>query len=176
MNAERNSGLGRRLERQGGLTLLELMITLAIIGVLMGVMSIGLNRFNKTELRDDAIRVASSLKAAFNMATFSGTQHRVVFDFEQQTYRIEACPGNPRLYRGDVEAIVPDADKLEELAEKVKRKAEQSSSANVLPSVDVASSPEAALAAAAALEGIDIGTVQCAPPQTPAPPWRTTSR
>ena len=156
-----------RARSERGITLFELMITLGIVGILMGVMGIGLARINKTDLREDAIQVAATLKAAYNMATLSGTQHRVVFDFENQGYRIEACPGNPRLYRTEVEAVVPDPDKLEDLAEKVKRKAAQTASTNVLPEIEAAESPEAALAAAAALEDIDIGTLQCAPPSTP---------
>ena len=150
-----------------GITLLELMITLAIVGLLLAVMSGGLNRLNKTELRDDSLRVAASLKAAFNMATFSGVQHRVVFDLESQAYRIEACPGNPKLYRTDVEDVVPDPEELEKLAEKVQRKAQETASSNILPQMASPESPEEAFKAAAALEGIDIGTAQCAPPTTP---------
>ncbi len=152
---------------QRGITLLELMLTLAIVGGLMAVMATGLGRINKAELRDDTIQIASSLRAARNMATFSGAQHRVVFDFESQAYRIEACPGNPKLYRADIEAVIPDPDDLESLAQKVQEKQQQVASSNILPDLAPPDSPEDALAAAAALEGIDIGTAQCAPPTTP---------
>ena len=166
---ERASLRGPLAER--GITLIELMLTLAVIGVMFAVVSAGLNKVNKTELRDNTVRVASSLRAAFNMATLSGVHHRVVFDLDKQVYRIEACPDNPKLYRTDVEEVIPDPAKLEELFDKVKQKAEQVASTSIAGGlggdVSPGESPEALLKAAAALEGLQIGTARCAPPTLP---------
>jgi hypothetical protein len=39
------------------------------------------------------------LRAAQNMAQLSGLDHRVIFDLDHQTYRIEQCPGELKLHK-----------------------------------------------------------------------------
>ena len=158
---------GRVIDGQRGITLIEMLLTIAIIAVMFAVVSFGVTKVNKTELRDNTLRVTSSLRAAYNMATLSAVHHRVVIDLDEQIYRIEACPGNLRLYRTEVEEVIPDPEALEELVRKVKEKAEQAATNTILPDLGQTESPEALLEAAAALEGVQVGTARCSLPTLP---------
>ena len=152
----------RGLSDQRGMTILELMITLAVIGL---VMIIGYNavRFVAgSALSEGATEVGQILRASYSMATTTGKHHRVVFDLEKQTFRIEMCEGNIRLRLGDEEEI-PEEDE-QKTAEEIQQTLRDSS---IPAEVAKATSPEEAAQMAAALSGTRIGTATCKPPQTP---------
>jgi len=144
---------------QRGMTLIEIMVVLAIMGLGMALFLGGnLLKSNEARLREGAVEVLATLRGAHNMATMTGKHHRVVFNLKEQTYHLEVCMGAQTLKRGDEEEVV-DTDKLEKLRERM----EQPVSNNLDREVIEANSPEEALAAAAALAGIRIGTTRCQP-------------
>lgn len=146
-----------------------MLLVLALIVGTMGVLIGGLRRISKADLRDETAKIAALTRATYNMATLSGVPHRIVFDLDQQAYRIEACPGDAKLYRpkdGDEQDPETVQKKLTELMEKIKNPP-PSPTAETLPEIVGADSPEKALEAAAALEGVRIGTARCEPAKTP---------
>lgn len=92
-----------RRARQAGMTLIELIIVLAIIGMMVTLGTMAVRHVRKTSLREDTNQVAAVLRAAQNMAQLSGLNHRVIFDLDRQTYRIEQCPGELKLRKQDKE-------------------------------------------------------------------------
>jgi prepilin-type N-terminal cleavage/methylation domain-containing protein len=154
---------------QQGVTLLEMLIVLAVIGLVMSLGFYAIRAFSKTALRTDAVGVAAALRSAASMAAQSGLHHRVVLDLDQQVYRIEACPDPIRLRRGsdedekvDREAIQALVDKGESL-EAARRVTQQMSSSvtGTLDELGGAESADQALQAAAALAGVRVGTARC---------------
>lgn len=99
-----------------GMTLIELIVVMGIIGVLAVAAPYGLSRVRKTDLRYDAGKLASALRSAFDRAATTGAHHRVAIDLDGGTYRIERCQGKVKLYRTVDEA---------EAAEQAQRAAEQ---------------------------------------------------
>jgi len=149
----------RQLAKQAGMTLLEIMIVLAIMGMGMAFFVGGsLFKSDSARLREASVEVLVTLRAAHNMATMTGKHHRVVFDLEHQNYHIEVCEGALKIKRGDTEEVV-DKDELEKLREKLEHPAMSSASEGLIES----DSPEQAMAAAAALAGLRIGTTTCKP-------------
>lgn len=139
---------------QSGLTLIETMVTLAILGLLLVVVSsAGLIKTSEGVLRADALGLLGSLRAARSMATQSGTHHRVVLDLDQNTYRIELCEGPVKLRRAD-EETPPDQEAIAELVER-------RSSDPLEREMFAAESPEEAVAVAAALEGVRLDGARC---------------
>ncbi|MBL4632294.1 MAG: type II secretion system protein [Kofleriaceae bacterium] len=147
-----------RHSAQSGMTMLEIMIVLAIIGGLMAVLGGGMLKGDETRLREAGSQLMTTLRSAYNMATMTGKHHRVVFDLEAQSYQVEVCTGKQVLVRGDKEAV-PDQDALERIQEKMKEKAARQVDEDIMS----AETPEDAFASAAALEGVRVGTTRCQP-------------
>lgn len=166
------------------MTFLEIMLVLGIMGMLMVLGSYTVRAVTKSALRADATEVAAALKAARNLAAESGVHHRVVFDLDQQTYRVEACPDPVQMKREDSEETRPDQEALARLAAQPNPLAGPTGLAGagpagalgpmaalsamggpavgaVLGEVADAASPEEAVKAAAAIAGVRVGTARC---------------
>ena len=98
---------GRATER--GMTLLETLVVLGILAAVGLAMGLGVGKVRKTDLRNDAGRVASALKAAFDRASATGAHHRVTFDLTRQTFRVERCEGEVKLRKSYDELQQDDA-------------------------------------------------------------------
>ncbi len=81
------------------MTLLEILVSLAIVGLLAFGLSAGIRRVRKTDLWSDASKLAAALRSAFDHASVSGAHHRVTIDFDKQTFRVERCEGQVRIQR-----------------------------------------------------------------------------
>ena len=144
-----------------GITVIELMITLAVVGLLMVVGYMGVRHVRQSDLREDTVRVASSLRAAYNMATMSGDLHRLVIDLDEHTYRIETCKGSIKLRRTQKERQPEEDD------EDARKKLDIAQSGAIPQEMLNAKSPEQAAKVAAALAGTRVGMAECKPPTLP---------
>jgi prepilin-type N-terminal cleavage/methylation domain-containing protein len=156
----RNTDLGRR---QHGMTVAEIMIALAVIGLASIVGYMSLRRVRQSDLRENTTEVAATLKNAHVMAMQTGVHHRVVFDLEKQVYQIQACEGKVRLAKTEEEQL-PTPEDEEKIAETVKR-LQLPADSTMQTEVFGASSPEEATKLALALQGSSVGTAQCGPPK-----------
>jgi len=163
------------------MTLLEVLLVMGLMGLLLVLGTYTVRAVTKSALRGDTTEVAAALKAAANLAAQSGVHHRVVFNLDQHTYQIEACPDPIQLRRGQDEEEKPDQEALARLAQQPNPLAAASGigSAGMAPAgmagamaslagpggagggVAAAESPEQALKAAAALVGLRVGTARC---------------
>ena len=82
------------------MTLFELMIALAVAGLVVGALSTMVGRMRKSELRRDTGDVVAAVRSAFDRSAATGVHHRIVFDLERRQYRLERCEGRVRLQRG----------------------------------------------------------------------------
>ncbi|HEU5059023.1 MAG TPA: hypothetical protein VFU21_20965 [Kofleriaceae bacterium] len=149
--------------------MLELLVVLGVVGMAMFLGFYVVSSVTKSALRNDTVEVAAALKSAHNLAAQSGMHHRVVFDLDKQTYRVEVCPDPIQLRRGDEEEKI-DTEELEKLKEQP-NPLQAASSMGIGPGlgglgsategVSEAESPEAALKAAAALKGMRVGAARC---------------
>jgi type II secretory pathway pseudopilin PulG len=167
------------------MTLLEILMVLGVIAAASFLGYYAINAISKSALRTDTVEVAAALKSAQNLAAQSGMHHRVVFDLDKQSYRVEVCPDPIQLLRGDEEEKV-DQEALERLAEQPGALAQGGGQLGAAPTgigmapgglgalgmmggglgsatgeVTEAASPEAALEAAAALAGVRVGSSRC---------------
>lgn len=154
---------------QRGITLLELMMALGIMGLMMFLGYYTVRAVSKSELRADTVEVGAALMAARNLATQSSMHHRVVFNLDEQMYRIEVCPDPVRLVPRDDEEDRIDPEVLERLAEQPDPlsamaslgPSQQLGVSAILGSATEAESPEDMLDKAAAIEGVRIGSAKC---------------
>jgi general secretion pathway protein H len=83
----------KRGHRQGGFTLIELMIVVVIIGIAVGVIILGFGATAQAKLRSSAWTLAAASRYAYSRAVTQGTTTRLVLDFEGRTIHIEETTG-----------------------------------------------------------------------------------
>jgi general secretion pathway protein H len=83
-----------RLDR--GFTLLELLVVLALLGLVMAMAVRGVRSFANSDLRASSTKMAGAIRYLFDRASTTGRIHRLVIDFEQGRYWAEVS--DDRLY------------------------------------------------------------------------------
>jgi prepilin-type N-terminal cleavage/methylation domain-containing protein len=78
---------------QQGITLIEMMVVLAILGLLVGSLTVGYARLPGTALKREGVKLAAALRSAYDRATASGAHHRVIIDIAKGTFFVERCEG-----------------------------------------------------------------------------------
>ena len=73
----------------GGFTLIEVILVVAIIAVVVTGATFGLGAVTRTRLRSSAFKVTSAARFAYNRSLTRGTTTRLLFDFEKNTMAIE---------------------------------------------------------------------------------------
>lgn len=74
--------------RDAGLTLVELIVVLAIVGMLMGLGGYALSGIG-SNLRSDAGHVSAAIRYTYSTAAINNTEYRIVFSFEDGSYYSE---------------------------------------------------------------------------------------
>lgn len=77
-----------------GFTLVEVLVVLAIVGLVFGLTLPKLREMSGVELRSAARRLAGAARYAADQAAVRKSPHRIRFDFEQRTYRVEVAEGD----------------------------------------------------------------------------------
>ncbi len=116
--------------RSAGLTLLEVMITLAIVALVSTLALRGFRTVARTELRGQAMKLAGSIRYLFNRASTTGKIHRLVIDFDSGKYWAEVT--DDRVYlpreRETEESRARETEKIAEEEKAAKEEAERRAS------------------------------------------------
>lgn len=75
---------------EGGFTLFEIMITLAIVGLMMGLVVVGMTRSVDRNMKKTANRLSSTIRYLYNKSAMEGLYIRLVFDIDERSYWVEA--------------------------------------------------------------------------------------
>lgn len=81
-----------------GFTLLELMLTLAILGLIFGISTVGLDAVTpSSQLNAEARQLASTLALAYNRAAVLGTSVAIRYDLDHNSYgMVIPSPRDPK--------------------------------------------------------------------------------
>jgi prepilin-type N-terminal cleavage/methylation domain-containing protein len=63
-------------------SLIEILIVLAILGMIVGVGVPQINRIFRANLKSASVKLAGLVRFAYDSSIVKGTIHRIVFDFE----------------------------------------------------------------------------------------------
>ncbi len=74
---------------QRGYTLVEVLVAMAIVGLVSGSAVFGLRSLVKTELRSAASKMAAAIRYSYDRAITTGAFYRLHLDLDKQTYRLE---------------------------------------------------------------------------------------
>ncbi len=92
-------------------SLIEILIVLAILGMIAGVGIPQINRIFRANLKSASVRISGLIRFAYDSSIVKGSIHRIVFDFENKNYRLEVSNVNELIY---MEEESSESDKKEE--------------------------------------------------------------
>jgi len=95
-------------------TLIELLIVLAIFGLVMGLGYPQIKRIYRSNLRSAAAQMAGTIRYGYDISVIKGRIHRVVFDFDKSVYRLEVS-NTDELVSLEEETAQDEEKKKEEL-------------------------------------------------------------
>jgi type II secretion system protein H len=95
---------GDHAHRRKAFTLIEMLAVVAILALVASFVAPSLDVVRQRRLRAEAMRLASQLEYARQRTVATGVPHRVLFDLENQLYRIEWLAGDAT---PDPAALVP---------------------------------------------------------------------
>ena len=153
----------KKLGAHKGLTVMELMIVLAIIGGAAFLMRSGFRTLTKADLVENSTELAAVLKRASQLAVEHGELHRVVLDFDKMVYSVEVCEGELAIQRNEL--VKPDEEARKRALEKGKDKLKGGNDQN--PNALLGSDPETAAHRALAIAGQHIADKTCVPVPDP---------
>ena len=84
-----------------GMTVLELMIVLAIIGAGSVLVRSGFRAITKADLVENADELSAVMRRASQLAIEHGEMHRVVLDLDKGVYIVEVCQGATAIQRNE---------------------------------------------------------------------------
>lgn len=79
----------RRQLSQAGYSLIEIMIVMAIGGLLAGGAIVGFRSLVRSEIRSTATKLAAAIRYSYDRAISTGAYYRLHINFEDNTYRLE---------------------------------------------------------------------------------------
>lgn len=78
------------LKCKRGFTLFELIVTITIVGLLMGVVVSRVDDLLSLEMKKTSNKLASTIRYLYNKSATEGIYMRLIFDMEAQSYWVEA--------------------------------------------------------------------------------------
>jgi prepilin-type N-terminal cleavage/methylation domain-containing protein len=148
------------MRTQRGMTILELMVVMAIIGAGIFLVRTGFRVLTKADLVENATELSAILKRTGQLAVEKGEMHRVLFDVDKQLYAVEVCQGSRTIQRN--EAIRPDDETTNRAIEKGKERLKG------VPLEAITADPDAATKQALMIAGHHIADKMCVPVDDPS--------
>jgi Tfp pilus assembly protein FimT len=155
-----------KLRAHKGLTVLEIMVVLAIMGMTVFLMRSGFRSLTKADLVENSTELASVLRRAGQLAIEHGQLHRVLIDLDKNAYVVEVCEGQTTIQRNEL--VRPDEEEKKRALEKGKEKLSQGSTSGAGETALMGSDPETAARRAMAIAGHHVADKMCAPVPDPS--------
>ena len=148
------------------MTMIEMMIVLAVVGMLalIGYMSIGY--LTQGKLREDSTEVAALLRGAHNWAVESGKHHRMMIDISKGVFWIEVCEDMQMLSVSEKETTANPLDRKEGDDKDDPAPIDLTRLAadhNIPPEMLSAQSPEEVMKVVESITGKQLGPARCGP-------------
>jgi len=143
-----------------GMTILELMIVLAIIGAGIFLLRSGFRLLTKADLVENSTELSAIMKRTGQLAIEKGEMHRILFDLDKQIYAVVVCQGSRTLSRN--ENVRPDEEQTKRALEKGKERFKD------MPQNVMTADPDAATKQALSVAGHHIADRMCEPIDDPS--------
>src|SRR5512139_3812117 len=107
-------------QRQAGMTILEIMVVIAIIGGMAFIVRSGFRLITKADLVENSTELAAIMRRAGQLAVERGEVHRIVLDLDSHAFVLEVCQGQTAIVRN--EALRADTDEAKRAIERGKQR------------------------------------------------------
>jgi len=142
--------------RPRGMTVLEIMVVLAVLGGLFLVVRSGFRLVTKADLVEDANELTAVLRRVNQLAVEHGELHRVTLDLDAQGYVVEVCQGQLAIARNEL--LKADDDETKRKLERGRLRLE-----GLPPDALATGDPEESTRRASALAGHHVADRTCRP-------------
>src|SRR5687767_15985350 len=105
-------------QHQSGMTVLEIMIVIAIIGGMAFIVRNGFRLLTKADLVENANELSAIMRRTSQLAIERGEMHRLVMDLDTHQYVVEVCQGSTAIVRN--EALRADTEEQKRALERGK--------------------------------------------------------
>src|SRR5688572_15050789 len=143
-------------QHQSGMTVLEIMIVIAIIGGMAFIVRSGFRLITKADLVENSNELSAIMRRASQLAIEHGEMHRVVIDLDGHYFAVEVCQGQTAIVRN--EALRADPEDIKRAKEKGQQRLNE-----LPPDALAAGDADEAVKRATAVAGHHIADRQCAP-------------
>ena len=119
-----------RRSRTAGFTLLELLIVIALLGLVAGVAVRGMRSLAHSDMRLSAVKMSGAIRYLFDRASTTGRMHRLVIDFDQHKYWAEVSDDRfymPRDKETELQRETDAEQRAKEEEEAAKKREEEQS-------------------------------------------------
>jgi hypothetical protein len=148
------------------MTVLELMVVLAIMGMTVFLMRSGFRSFTKADLVENSTELASVMQRAGQLAIEHGELHRVLIDLDKNVYIVEVCQGQTTIQKNEL--VRPDEEVKKRALDKGKEKLAQGNTSGGGETMLAGGDPETAARRAMAIAGHHVADKVCAPVPDPS--------
>lgn len=97
-----------------GFSLFEIMVVLAIVGMMMGIVIVSTGSSAERNLKKTSNRLASTIRYLYNKSAIEGIYIKLILDMEERSYWVEATSDPVALERKDDTDKKSDAEKLKD--------------------------------------------------------------
>ncbi len=80
----------RRFQSAPGMTLIELMVGMFIVGIILAIAVVGSRGFTDAEMKKESNRLASTIRYLYNKSATERLYLRIVYDFGEHSYHVES--------------------------------------------------------------------------------------
>ncbi len=119
----------RLADARRGMTLLELLIVILVVGILLAVAIPSYNSITHLRLKQNATRLAGVIRYLYSQAALKGLCMRLVFDLRNNIYRVEASTDGHCLIDSEQHSAL-QAKRLEKKRKQALKKQQTSSSSS----------------------------------------------
>ncbi len=85
------------LRSERAMTLLEIVVAIAIVGLIVGVVVSRMDQYLELDMRKTSNKLSSTIRYLYNKAATDGLYIRLILDLEERTYWVEATTDPTRL-------------------------------------------------------------------------------
>ena len=102
-----------RIRSQGGFSLLELTVAIAIVGLMMGVVVSQMDKALDLDMKRSANKLGSTIRYLYNKSATEGLYIRLVFNINERSYWVESTT-DPTKVSADMQATGEQGEEAKE--------------------------------------------------------------